>query len=76
MSIRRCLPKKAFCSSSGVVHGYFLVTRSAYWCLMLRRTYANGIAGFKDRVMRYELISSVLLLLLSYSLDDCDSAIE
>ena len=37
-------------------------------------TDADGTAGFKDRAMRYGLLSSFLLLLLSDSLDDCDSA--
>ena len=75
MSTRRPFSKKTFRSHFGLVHGYFLVNGLiCCWRLTFRGTYADGIVGFKDRAMHYEIIFSVLLLLLSYGLDDCDSA--
>lgn len=46
------------------------------WRLNLRNIYADGTVGFKDRTMHYEFVSCILLSLVPYGLDDCDTAIE
>lgn len=46
------------------------------WRLNLRNIYADGTVGFKDRTMHYQFLSSILLSLVPYGLDDCDTAIE
>lgn len=44
--------------------------------LNLRSTHADGTIGFKDRTVHYELVSSLLLSLIPYGFDDCDTTIE
>lgn len=46
------------------------------WHSYLRGEYADDSFRFKDRIMHHEFVSSVLLSLIPYSFDDCDSAVE
>lgn len=59
-----------------MVYGHFLVSGSMCWHSSLRSKYADDTVAYKDRIMHYEFVSSVLLSLIPYSFDDCDSAIE
>ena len=76
MSTGGSFSKKALRSNFGVVYGYVLVSGSTCWHSSVRSEYADDTVGLKDRIMHYELISSVLLSLIPYSFDDCDTAVE